>query len=115
MAAGANATDHAGQNLTSKVLLCPPESCVVSGIGCAGHEYTVKRLQNCLNTAAEVHPHLRFDSLNQLILIHRSHNTTSFHGSSCANNGKGAHYLNTPEVMCKARRKDRYSSLLVGF
>lgn len=42
---GANATDAEDGNLTSKVLACPPESCLA--YGCPGHEFEVKGLQGC--------------------------------------------------------------------
>ncbi|KAK3268689.1 hypothetical protein CYMTET_22821 [Cymbomonas tetramitiformis] len=49
---GATAHDDEDGDLTSKVLACPPESCLSTG--CPGHEWASKGLQGCLNTSADV-------------------------------------------------------------
>eukprot|EP00854_Cymbomonas_tetramitiformis_P003615 gene3615-4547_t len=50
--AGAIATDAEDGDLTSRVLACPPASCLDKG--CDGHEFETKGVQGCLDTGAEV-------------------------------------------------------------
>jgi hypothetical protein len=44
---GATAAAGVDVNLTALVLVCPPASCVKSGVGCAGHTMAQKGLQGC--------------------------------------------------------------------
>ncbi|KAK3252906.1 hypothetical protein CYMTET_37812 [Cymbomonas tetramitiformis] len=50
---GVVAYDASQREVTSQVIVCPPESCL-GRTRCAGHEWVRKGIQGCLNTSAEV-------------------------------------------------------------
>ncbi|KAK3289237.1 hypothetical protein CYMTET_3328 [Cymbomonas tetramitiformis] len=49
---GATAIDDEDGDLTSTVLVCPPDSCL--SVGCPGHTWATKGMQGCINTSSPV-------------------------------------------------------------
>ena len=70
---GATAAAGEDSNLTSRVLVCPPASCVTSGVGCSGHTMAQKGLQvrgSSLPSAAELISHWeRYDSNRHRVVV----------------------------------------------
>ncbi|KAK3243702.1 hypothetical protein CYMTET_46660 [Cymbomonas tetramitiformis] len=50
---GVDATDDEDGDLTSQVVVCPPENCT-DRVACSGHEWMAKGVQGCVNTSATV-------------------------------------------------------------